>query len=61
MLGVNDSFKLPEEVETRMWHFDDEVYAEFEVCPLTKEKAKAMQDVCVESAKNIVKKARKNE
>ena len=61
MLGVSDSFKLPEEMETRMGHFDDEVYADFEVCPLRKEKPRTMQDVCVESAKNIVKKTRKNE
>jgi len=33
---------------------DHEIYADFEVCPLSQEKPGAMQVVCIESAKNLV-------
>lgn len=35
--------------------FDCDVFADFEVCPFTKEKAGVMQRVCVESATNVTK------
>ena len=30
------------------------IYADFEVCPLAKERAETMQPACIEAAKNVV-------
>ena len=39
----------------RHWlSWDRTLYADFEVCPFAKERAGWMQDVCIESASNIV-------
>ena len=35
--------------------FDCDVFADFEVCPFSEEKAGVMQRVCVESAANVTK------
>jgi hypothetical protein len=37
---------------------DDDVYADFEVCPFTPERKGAMQLVCIESASHVVVKKR---
>jgi len=58
MLGVREEFDLPSELDPHLGHFDDVVYANFEVCPLTAARAGAMQIVCVESARNIKKTTR---
>jgi hypothetical protein len=60
MLGVREEFDLPSELDPYLGHFDDVVFAQFEVCPLTREKAGSMQVVCVESATGIVKTTRKH-
>jgi hypothetical protein len=60
MLGVREEFDLPSELNPYLGHFDDVVFAEFEVCPLTREKAGSMQVVCVESAADIAKTTRKH-
>jgi hypothetical protein len=53
VLGVTR--ELPTSIEPYMGDFDDVPYADFLVCPYTKEKAGVMQLVCVESATRIVK------
>jgi hypothetical protein len=54
VLGVTRD--LPENPESyRGSDFDDVLYGDFLVCPYTKEQAGVMQPVCVESAKNLVR------
>jgi hypothetical protein len=52
--GDNEHPGLPENIRTRFKPFDNEIYADFEVCPLEPEKPKVMQAACIESAKNVV-------
>ena len=59
MLGVREEFDLPPELDRYVGYFDDVVYADFLVCPLTAEKPHVMQMVCVESATNITSTKRK--
>ncbi len=61
IIGVREEFDLPPELNNVLGHFDDEVFAEFEVCPLTKDKPGTMQIVCVESATAIRKQVRKRD
>jgi hypothetical protein len=46
--------EMPENVERAMKPFKNVVFADFEICPLEPEYRGRMQDVCIESAKNIV-------
>jgi hypothetical protein len=46
--------EMPENVERALNPFQNVVFADFEVCPLEPERPGVMQDVCIESAKNIV-------
>jgi hypothetical protein len=55
MLGVREEFEAPTELDPYLGHFDDVVYADFNVCPLTKPRPGVMQIVCVESATHIEK------
>lgn len=55
----NEGPELPPNVEEALWHsvsgaWPNEVYADFEVCPLEEERPAAMQAACIESAKNLV-------
>ena len=52
----NDSVhpELPENVWRAFKTLDTRIFADFEICPLEPEVAGEMQDVCIESAKNIV-------
>ena len=50
----NPEAVLPENVLQVFSPFENEVYADFEVCPFTKEKPGEMQVVCVHSASNLV-------
>jgi hypothetical protein len=55
----NEAPQLPSNVEEALWRsasgsWANIIFADFEVCPLEKEKPKAMQSACIESAKNIV-------
>lgn len=59
MLGVREEFDLPQELDPFVGHFDDVVYADYKVCPLTKEKPGVMQIVCVESATNMKRATRR--
>jgi len=52
--------ELPENVRPLMKEFEDEVIADFLVCPLTKEEPGIMQHVCVESATHLKKVQRKS-
>ena len=45
---------MPAEVLERIRPSENEVYGDFEVCPLTKKRQGEMQLVCMESAKNLV-------
>jgi len=59
MLGVRNEFDLPSELDRYLGHFDDVVYADFKVCPLTAPKQGVMQIVCVQSATHIQKTTRR--
>jgi hypothetical protein len=59
MLGIREGTKLPKELEEVLDDFNTEVYADFQVCPITKSKIGQMQIVCVQAAKNIVVSTRK--
>jgi hypothetical protein len=48
---------MPESIWGLVGMMDHEVYADFEVCPLTEEEPHAMQMVCIESAQHVVKTA----
>lgn len=45
---------MPERIAGLAGFMDHEVYADFEVCPISEEKPHAMQMVCVESARRVV-------
>jgi len=54
-VGDNPEYPLmPEKIWSSVGMMDHEIYADFEVCPLSQEKPGAMQVVCIESAKNLV-------
>jgi hypothetical protein len=44
---------LPPELVDELTGFDNEMFADFLVCPFTKDRPGVMRFVCVESAKNI--------
>src|SRR5262245_22499042 len=44
---------LPAEIKTKL-DWDKDVFGNFLVCPLTKQKQGRMQTVCIESGKNLV-------
>jgi hypothetical protein len=54
----NEGPQLPPNVEDALWKsvngaWPNVIYADFEVCPLSEEKAEKMQPACIQSAKNI--------
>jgi len=53
MLGIREGTRLPKELEDVLGDFDTEIYADFQVCPMTRSKSGHMQIVCVQAAKNI--------
>ena len=55
----NEAPQLPPNVEASLWKsvagaWPNTIFADFEVCPLEREKPGQMQSACIESAKNIV-------
>ena len=52
--GDNEHPELPANIQARLKPFANQIYADFEVCPLEPEKPKTMQAACIEAAKNIV-------
>jgi len=55
----NEGPELPSNVERKLWatkdhHQANDIFGDFEVCPLEPEKPGVMQAACIESAKNIV-------
>jgi len=60
LLGISDVrfalpgyANLPQELVDKLADFDNEMFADFLVCPFTKDRPGVMRFVCVESAKNI--------
>ncbi len=54
MLGLpGEDAELPANVRSHLHTFGDEVYGDFKVCPLTKERKGQMQMVCVQSASKL--------
>jgi len=49
---------IPEEVRSKVDQ-DNDVYADFVLCPFTRQKENEMQIVCIEQARNVVVKSRK--
>jgi hypothetical protein len=46
--------ELPGNVDRAFKTLESRIFADFEICPLEPERVGVMQDVCIESAKNIV-------
>ena len=57
LLGVMDG-QLPPNIAEHMKEFDDQTFADFEVCPYTKQEPKKMQLVCINAAANPIFKGR---
>ena len=53
LLGVDDEIPVPESL-SRQLDWDVNAYADFEVCPFTREREGEMQRVCVQSVEHIV-------
>jgi hypothetical protein len=55
ILGIREEFAIPKKIEGLVtWATGATLYGDFEVCPLTHERAGHMQIVCVEDARNLV-------
>jgi len=55
MLGIpSEDSELPAEVKVLLKSFDDQIYGDFVVCPLTKERPRTMRMVVVRSARHVV-------
>jgi hypothetical protein len=55
MLGLpSEDTHLPPNVKSRLNSFDDRIFADFTVCPLTKERLGSMRMVVVKSAERVV-------
>ena len=55
MLGVpSEDHRLPPTVKALLKSFDDQIFAEFVVCPLTKERPETMRMVFVKSASHVI-------
>lgn len=50
----NEHPELPENVKRAFKPFQNQVFADFEVCPIRQKKPDRVQAVCVESAKKVV-------
>lgn len=50
----NEHPELPANVRRVFRPFSNQIFADFEICPLEPEEAGTMQSACIESAKNIV-------
>ncbi len=50
----NEHPQLPPGLEGRFEPFHNEIYGDFEVCPLGAERPGAMQAACIEDVKNLV-------
>jgi len=54
VLGLpSEDTELPANVKEHLSGFGDEITADYEVCPLTKDRKGEMQMVCVQSASNV--------
>jgi len=54
-LGLdNEAPEFPANVSRRWDPLQGRIFADFEVCPLERQRPGAMQAACIESAKNIV-------
>src|SRR5260370_8839015 len=53
-LDDNEGPEWPSNIDRAFRPTENHMFADFEVCPLGPEKLRAMQAVCIESAKNIV-------
>jgi hypothetical protein len=50
----NEDPELPANLLGKFKHYENRVFADFEICPLEPEKPGELQAACIESAKNIV-------
>jgi len=60
MIGIREGTNLPKNLNALLSDFDDEIFGDFVLCPLTEYKPGVMQVVCVQSAEHLVKKKRKS-
>ena len=54
LTGDNEDPEFPSNLAAKFHPNENRIFADFEVCPLEKEKPGTMQAACIESAKNIV-------
>jgi hypothetical protein len=58
MLAIpSEESELPENVKPLLNNFDDQIFADFVVCPLTKNRLGEMRAVSVKSASHVVKRS----
>lgn len=50
----NENPQLPTNIGAKLKAFHNEIYADFEICPLEPEKPQTMQPACIMAARNIV-------
>ena len=61
ILGIpTEDSELPANVKELLKSFDDQIYANYSVCPLTKERGGEMRMVWVRSARNVVNRPEHN-
>lgn len=58
IIGIRESTQLPANLKELITCFDDEIYGDFILCPLTARKNGVMQIACVQAADNLVKRKR---
>ena len=56
IIGIREETSLPKDLNDLLSSFDDEIFGDFTVCPLTIKRKGVMQIVCVQSAENLYKK-----
>ena len=54
-----DVDNIPSQLRARLGKFDDELFADFTVCPFENDKPGVMRLICVEAATNIVVRQRR--
>lgn len=50
----NENPEFPSEIQRRFDPLKNRIFADFEICPMEREREGVMQAACIESAKNIV-------
>ncbi len=58
LIAIPNDAPLPKNLDTLLTDFEDEVFGDFVLCPVTKYQPGVMQMACVKSASHLVKRRR---